>query len=197
MGTITGEVAFINVRDVKSKKTGKTYKAYGLKLRTANGDVSLDCGFEKPEVEQGDYIEAVTETSARGYEDLKSFKSVPKPSAAARAAVSVQADSGTDQADRQTQIVLQHSQEMAIAEVDLLLRNNALPVSAATGKGGMAKRYEEIHAAVQKLTVELYFDVVTARLLDTVADAGDLDLSADAALPSAAQSDSTATGGDE
>jgi hypothetical protein len=58
----------------------------------------------------------------------------------------------------------------ALEMVSVLLQNNALPVSAASNKAGSAKRFDEIAAAVDKLTVKFYHDGLSLRILDTVAD---------------------------
>lgn len=194
MAEIKGEVAFINERTGTSKKPPyRPYTAYSIKLRLADGNLSegLNAGFKKPEVSQGDFVSATVEQGANGYFDIKAIEKVAKPVAAAPAVSAGAAPAANEEsngtADRQTQIVLQHSQEMAIAEVDLLIRNGALPLSAATNKSGVTKRYAEITAAVEKLTVQRFFDVVTARLLDTVADAGEVDVAADAPVPAAAE----------
>jgi hypothetical protein len=60
----------------------------------------------------------------------------------------------------------------AVETVALLLANEALPMSAAKTKAGEAKRYEEIVAAVDKLTVKFFFDAAGGRLLQSVADEG-------------------------
>lgn len=183
---IRGEVVVVNSRTSTSKKTGKPYTLWSLKVRGDDGSESdwIDAGFDKPAVVKGAYVSATAEKNARGYLELKSLDVVPAPApvlpAAATAATVVE---GSGAADRQTQIVLQHSQEMAIAEVTLLLANGGLQLSTAQGKPGVAKRYEEITKAVEKLTVQRYFDVVTGRLLESVADAGGVELGVDGPIP--------------
>lgn len=53
-----------------------------------------------------------------------------------------------------------------------LLEHEALPMTAAKTKAGEAKRYDEIVAAVDKLTVKFFFDAAGGRLLTSVADEG-------------------------
>lgn len=65
----------------------------------------------------------------------------------------------------------------------MLLANDALPMSVATSKAGQAKRFASITEAVDKLTVEYFFDAAKQRKLDTVADGGLIDTSPDAQLP--------------
>lgn len=71
----------------------------------------------------------------------------------------------------------------AVEVVGLLLANDALPMSTAKSKAGVAKRFEEIVAQVDKLTVEFFFDSATGRKLEAVADAGEVNVDADSALP--------------
>src|SRR5579859_1335287 len=200
MSTIKGEVAFFDSREVKSKRTGKTYKAYSIKLKLDDGQFSpkLDAGFDPPKVNKGDYVEAEIEQDGQ-YWKLKSVNPATPPAAARPAQGIPQQEASGDgtAADRQTQIVLQHSQEMAIAEVALLLEHDALPVSAAATAAGKAKRYAEIHAAIDKLTVQRFFDVVTARLLDEVADAGDVQVPVDGPIPPKAETTAAAAGADD
>lgn len=198
MTQYTGEIAFLDARDVKIKNgrnAGKTLQAYNIKLKLENGELSprIDAGFGKPEFDKGSYVTITTKQDGQ-YEKIDSIVAASRPAVqtAGRAPVSAAAgDGGSDGADRQTQIVLQHSQEMAVREVALLLTHNALPLSKAESKGGQAKRYEEIVKAVEKLTVQRYFDVVSGRLLDTVADAGQVDVSADGQLPAASENSTT------
>ncbi|SRR5579871_1202069 len=202
MSTIKGEVAFFDSRDVKSKRTGKSYTAYSIKLKLDDGSYSerLDAGFDPPKVSKGDYVEAEIEQNGQYWKltSVKPAKRLPAVEAAftgPQIGNVVAGDSGA--ADRQTQIVLQHSQEMAIQEVALLLEHDALPVSAAATAAGKAKRYSEIHAAIDKLTVQRFFDVVTARLLDEVADAGDVEVPVDGGIPPASPTTAKTVGDDD
>jgi hypothetical protein len=77
---------------------------------------------------------------------------------------------------------MQHSQEMAICAAGVLLTHNALPMSGAAFKAGEAKRFSEITAMIDKLTVKFYNDAATGRLLETVADTV-IDTAPDAPLP--------------
>lgn len=97
-------------------------------------------------------------------------------------------DSGVD---RQTSIVLQHSQEMALRAISVLLEHDGLPLTKASNKAGEAKRFDEIVAAIDKLTVKYYRDAETGRLLETVADMGVVDTSADGPIPDAAPSETS------
>lgn len=76
-----------------------------------------------------------------------------------------------------------NSRSAAIEVVGLLLEHKALPVSGATGKAAEAKRFVEVLAAIDKLTVEFYNDGMELRKLATVADAGVVSVAPDAELP--------------
>lgn len=76
----------------------------------------------------------------------------------------------------------------ALEMVGLLLANNALPMSSAKTKDGEAKRFTELTAAVDKLTIEYYFDSATGRKLETVADPGSKETRV-APLPEAEQTE--------
>lgn len=71
----------------------------------------------------------------------------------------------------------------AVALVGLLLEHDALPMSKANSKAGTAKRFEEIGAILDKLTVEFFFDAASGRKLDSVDDAGTVEVALDAGLP--------------
>lgn len=155
-------------------------------------------GFEAPPFKEGDYIEYETEEDDQGRVQYKkgTGRIIPKPAAAPRAepasptaaaACNSQSSGPSSYDARQQQIVLQHSQEMAIHAVAVLLKHDSLPTTGAKTKAGEAKRFEEIIAAVDKLTVKFYNDVVTGRLLYNVPDMGVISTAPDAPLPGAAE----------
>lgn len=76
-----------------------------------------------------------------------------------------------------------NARSAAIEVIALLLEHKALPVSAASGKAAEAKRFDEVLKAIDKLTVEYYHDGVELRKLNTVADAGTVNVAPDAELP--------------
>lgn len=155
-------------------------------------------GFDEPPFQQGDYVEVEAEENDKGFLNYikgsgKQIKNPParataKPAgrangSASTSAGSVETGAGTTATtagsavsgqnstgvDRQTQIVLQHSQEMAIAAVNVLLTHDGLPMTEAKTKAGTAKRYAEFMAMIDKLTRKFYDDVVTGQLLTRVA----------------------------
>lgn len=179
------------VANISSRKAGRGM-AYSFRLETEKGEdweydgkTWIGFGFEKPPFAEGDFIEGECEVNEKGYlQYIKgSGRQVKNPPARARAKNSDAVSNGsaastprmaseaepTGVADRQTQIVLQHSQEMAIAAVGVLLQHDALPMSEAKNKAGTAKRFAEISAMIDKMTRKYYDDVVTGQLLTVVA----------------------------
>lgn len=204
-----GNVVKINSQDGKTR-AGKPYVRWSFITRDDSGNESgwVTYGYgEQPPFVEGDLIEYEVETKGNFKEyrpnSGKIIKQPPRPATPSpppgRAAdggnspPSGQAHAGNNGWDaRQQQIVLQHSQEMAISAVALLLSNDSLPTTGAKTKAGEAKRFEEIMAAVDKLTVKFHNDVVTGRLLLSVADMGIVDTKPDGAIPAAAASSTVA-----
>lgn len=71
----------------------------------------------------------------------------------------------------------------AIDVVALLLQHDALPHSKAKGKGGEAQRYQEIMAAIDKVTVKYFNDALSLRSLAVIADEGVISVKASSNLP--------------
>lgn len=143
-------------------------------------------GFEKPPVSKGDYIRAEIGT-VKGYEQVVRAERITAPEAqkplpsigqAATAPVAAPATSAqnnfvvTPYRDRNDSIVYQSSRKDALEFVKLLRAEDALPISAAKTAAGKAKRYDELLALVDKITVQFYYDVNTLRNLERVQDAG-------------------------
>ena len=66
-----------------------------------------------------------------------------------------------------------NARSAAIETVDVLLKHDALVITKATQKANQAKRFEEVTAAIDKLTVKFFFDAAGGRLLSSVEDYGD------------------------
>jgi len=195
-----GFVARIGVKDGKAKKPPyRAYKLFSVKIEKEDGTEYADWvgfGFDPVPFSEGDFVEFEAEKGDNGYinfvKGTGTLVKNPPARASAKKAGSPSAGTGTEgdtgsssgDANRQTQIVLQHSQEMAVRMVELLHGLDALPISAAATKAGEAKRFSEVNAIVDKLTVRFYNDVVTGRLLTTVADTVQ-DTKADGAIPGA------------
>lgn len=140
-----------------------------------------------PAFVEGDYIRFEYEDkddSARTYKAGTGVKVGNAPEQSAPAPSQAPAASGPAPVNKTSQnIHYQNSRTAAIETVGLLLENAALPITGAKTKAGEAARYDEIVAAVNKLTVQFFNDLESFRLLDTVADAGVVDTSADEELP--------------
>jgi hypothetical protein len=171
---------------------GKPWVLYSCKIEKPDGTEYPDWysfGFEKPKFAEGDYIEFDAVQDGKYWKFVEGSGKKPKnaPARAAKQQPSPAAGGKTGFAGRggftpraedpvrQRQIVEQHSQEMAARLLDTLLANKALPLSKADTKAGEALRYAEIIAAWKKLTVEAAQDIITGRLLASIADAGAVD----------------------
>jgi hypothetical protein len=163
--TVTG---YLDETDSKSG-TSKAGKPWTMYKGTVNGKW-YSFGFTRPSVAKGEYVELTVELE-NDYEVVKSAKVVPAPTPAATKDATAPASSGGYQ-DRNSSIVYQSSRKDALALVDVLITQDALPVTATKTGAGKAKRFEEIMALVDKLTVQYYYDVITLRNLDRVVDAG-------------------------
>lgn len=195
---IEGIVKKINIKGYTGRggKQGSVYSF--LLIEDSGAETWLTFGFDKePPFEEGDRIN-VGYTEKNGYKtytpDTGRIINVPKQQqqpepakgTAAPAAPSTVASTPREVAEktRQSQIVWQHSQEMAVAKIGLLLQHDGLPMSTAKTKASQAQRFAEISAAIDKETVKAFNDVLSLRLLQTVADPGVIDTSAPDGIPS-------------
>ena len=171
------------------QKSGMGKRGPWTMYRGQIGKIWVSFGFNKPTINKGDYVSVVIEKDANNYDVVKSAAKIPAPQQPVADKASPRGDNGHLSAtgDRNNSIVYQSSRKDALALVALLITQNALPVSEAKTKAGTAKRYEEIMALVDKLTVQYFYDVNTLRNLDRVQDGG-----ADAPAPSALPEDSQA-----
>lgn len=194
-----------------TRKPYKPWHLYSLKLQQPNGQeyeqwVSL--GFrDEPTIQdlpisEGDFVELEANEDDRGNWKVvegsakKTKAPTARPTARPTASSGASRSSGstgntepgprygyrTDPEDAK-RITWSNARDHAIQVVGLLLLNKALPLSGATGKAAEAKRFDEVKAAIDKLTVELYNDSMSLRKLDTVSDTVP-DTKPDAALPS-------------
>lgn len=179
---ISGYLEETESKSITSKKTGKQYTVYKGNV----GGKWIEFGFNPPKgIAKGDYIYVELEQDGN-FEKVKNYgKSEapvrqPEPSRNQPAV----AAAPTAQTDRQSSIIYQSSRKDALELVNVLIAQDALPISSAKTAAGKAKRYEEIMALVDKLTVQYFYDVHTLRNLDRVADAG-VDAPIPEALPEA------------
>jgi hypothetical protein len=158
-------------------------------------------GFEKPKFAEGDYItfDAVRkDDKAASYVDGSGKKpkngpaKPPKPQAPAGGYNGPRKGGGgggfkprepvtselfgkigqNSTEDDIRRISLASARTAALEAVSVLLTHDGLVTSAANTKAGQAQRYDEIVAAIDKLTVKYFFDGASGRLLESVADEG-------------------------
>jgi hypothetical protein len=181
---VKGFVAKINARPVNTRKGPRT--SYSMKLAREDGteiDGWISVGWEAPNFNEGDYVKVTYAKNERGYLDaseVKPLKNAPERvggNSASRPtsrgpSSGASASGGRAYDPKGPTIHYQNSRTAAIELVGLMLAHDALPISGAQTKAGAAKRYDELVALVNKLTVQFYFDVETLRLTKSVADAG-------------------------
>lgn len=165
MHNFTGFIAKIGIKTGTSKRGA--WKLYSIKID--GQDEWISAGFDAPPCKEGDYVSIEAEQNDKGYWDAKSIKQVKNAPAKEAAAVSGPALAKTS---TQTSIHYQSARKDAIALIELLLTHKALPMSASATAAGTAKRYEEITALIDKLTVRYFNDAETHRILEDVTDEG-------------------------
>lgn len=174
MAIFKGFVAAISSKSGKSSK-GKAWTAYSAKIEKEDGteyDKWISFGFDEPPIKKGDYVKITTETSDKGYEnvvDLKKLKNAPARLGKSGATAS---SANVGSSSTQQSIHYQNSRNLAASVLAILNENGALPLTKAKDKSGEVKRYEEIMAILDKLTVRFFYDAETLRLLTSVADEG-------------------------
>lgn len=84
------------------------------------------------------------------------------------------------------------AQERATGLLAVLAANDGLPMVKSKGAANVTKRYEALLAIHDKLTVKLFHDAVSGRLLESVSDEGEINLAGDGALPDADEFGETA-----
>jgi hypothetical protein len=170
---ITGRVAKITTKNGTGRKGPWTL--YSIRLTLDNGAEYpnwVSAGFDRPKFNEGDYISAVIDTNEKGYKNLSGWCAAAAPAAEATAAPAKSYGEAKNQS-----IHYQSARKDALQVVGLLIANAALPLSAAKTASGTAKRYDEVMALVDKLTVRYYTDTETLRVLDMVDDEGEEDVS--------------------
>lgn len=143
-----------------------------------------------PKCKEGDYVTFDWEADG-DYKNIVKGSAVIKKDAPKQQAPTAGAGIGpaipSGGGSTQQNIHYQNSRTAAIELTGLLLDNDALPKTNAKTAAGVSKRYDEITATVNKLTVQFFNDLESFRLFDTVADAGIVDTSADGQLPESAE----------
>lgn len=173
-----------------STKTGQgrrgTWTAYSGKMKDANGreyDEWISFGFDDPGLKEGDYAEIETEADGK-YNKATSIKKIDKPQASSPASGNgANVPSTGVGTARDASIQYQSSRKDALAFIQLLADADALPLSGAKTAAGVAKRNEELHQILDKYTVQFYNDVASGRILESVEDAGAVELSDELPVP--------------
>lgn len=185
----------------------KQWTSYNAEIHGDFGVQKISFGFDKPEVREGDYV-TLTADLTNGFMqvDQSTVERLQPPAetekktetSATTAAAGSGGTSNFGEFNRQTnpedarRMSYANARTAAIEMVRMLMETSAMPVSMATSKAGAAKRFDELNAAVDKLTVRFFNDGISLRLLDTVADTVQ-DTAAQGDLPSDSK-DSEATG---
>jgi len=165
MQATIGYVKKINVKS-GTNRNGRPYSLYSCRLSDKQGNELpfwYSLGFKAPPFKEGDYVKfnATQKSEIAADVDIASVKvstNAPPPPAAARQSGPASSggagnyNSDASRADR----ALHACRASAIELAGLLLAHDALPVTGAKGKAASAARFEEITAAVNKLTVELF-----------------------------------------
>lgn len=155
-------------------KTGSGRKGpwtlYSAKIEKADGseyDEWVSFGFSKPDVAEGGYYIIEASKDAKGYFKADSYKAAEPPK---RVAGGGGNEGGGN--SKQDSIHYQNARGNALTFVQIAVQLDALPFIKTAGKAGEAKRFAELQALVDKLTVQYFNDTDTLRLLDSVEDAG-------------------------
>jgi hypothetical protein len=191
-----GFVARLSTKAGNSKRGAWTL--YSAKIEKKDGteyDDWLSLGFKDPGVKEGDYIKvSATKKDGRWSADISTLqKSKNTPARASRGSQSADYQSGqsgtssgyargggnrydgtgiqnrTNPEDAK-RMTYQSSRGQAIELLKLLLEVDGLPITKAATKAGESKRFDELNAAADKLTIRFYNDALSLRLLGTVAD---------------------------
>lgn len=182
-GTVTGVVEKVFTK--RDNNTRGPWAADSLRISVNGEDTGYwyQLGFreninEEPAMKEGDTVEVEYEDKSNVARTVVSARVVTAKPAAAPAA-----SSGGGSSSTQQNIHYQNSRTRAIAVVDMLLNNKALKLPSAASAAAVAQRYDIILDAVDKITVRFFNDLETFRILDTVADEGEVDTSPDSMLP--------------
>lgn len=171
---IKGFVKKLSVKEGRGRRG--PWKLYSARVELDSGEEFehwISFGFDEPKVKEGDYVKITASENDRGYlqaDEVKALKNAP-----ARSGGSATAAPSGNVSTTQRSIHYQSSRKDAIEVLKLLTSQDALPLSSAKTKAGEAKRYDEIMALVDKLTVRFFNDAETQRILAVVADEGKVD----------------------
>lgn len=217
--TFVAFVAKVNQKKGTSRK-GKPYTLFSMRLTDKDGeeiDAWFQCAFDKPECQEGDYIKVVTEPRDDGNFDVKVdsiqvSKNPPANPAAKKKASGGKGGGagakvsesdlfgeigGYNTEDDIRRMSYTAARTHALEAVGLLLEYGGLKLVKADSKAGVASRFDIITEAVDKLTIEYFFDAAGGRKLTTVADSFEGAPEGDGPLPDAEEDEFEAAGADE
>lgn len=182
-------IAFVEKVNSRSGtgRNGKPYTLYSLKLMDDHGQ-SLpgwyNCGFDKPACQERDYVKLEATPKGDNFDvvkgSIKVSKNPPKApqseyeqkraaSGGGGRAATVKTSElfgqigGYNTEDDIRRMSYSAARSDALRLVEILVSEKALALPAATSKAGAASRFDIITEAVDKLTVEFFFDAATGR----------------------------------
>ena len=200
---LTGFVAKLNTKKGTSRK-GKPYTLYSMRLTDKTGeeiDAWFQCAFDKPDCQEGDYIQVpVTSRDDGNYDvnvgEIKVSKNPPanptakKAGGGGTAAPSRSKDSdlfgeigGYNTEDDIRRMSYTAARTHALEATSLLLEHGGLKLVKADTKAGFAARFDLITETIDKLTIEYFFDAAGGRKLETISDSFEGSPEGDGPLP--------------
>lgn len=188
MSEFKGFVKKINVKTGNGKRGA--WSAYSCKIEKEDGTEYpewLSLGFNPPLFKEGDYIKCEAAKDDKGYmavnkDSIKVAKNPPARAGKTGGGSSEPSNDSSHGNYAKGGVTWGAAVARAIELTKLLADLDALPISGGKGASHTAKRNAEVVAVVDKLSVKLYNDSMTLRLLETVADT-QADTKADGELP--------------
>lgn len=197
--TIKGFVVKVPERREGKKKDGTPWFKHSFKMSDDDGNEIeewFQMGFNKPiPFKEGDYITVDAKLGDWGYEvaggKIINSEAPEKPKTAMGGGGSSKSKhseiwgeiGGYNTEDDISRMVYRCAREDAIRAVEILGKLDSLPVSEAKGPTGAKKRYEQTLAIIDKLTKRFIADAVTGRVLEHVADEGEVKVKPDIQVP--------------
>mgnify|MGYP003112559567 CR=1 FL=1 len=167
-------------------KTGQGKKGPWTKWSAVIAGEWYSFGFKNPNISEGQTLKVQYEEGQYG-KDVKQHKAVEGSASQAsngNAGNSAPANSSYDPGARERGMQWGNASNVAATLICKMADVEALPLSAANSKANKAKRYDEFMELFNKLRVELFNDSLDVdRVLERVADAGNVEDNAPPALP--------------